>query len=516
MLPLRARRLGAQALLCPANLAPLACPRYVVVVIHDAAPLRHPGWYSSTYAAWQRLVLPADRAPRAPASITVSRVLPRRAGATLLGVDAVVDPRRRRRALHARRRPRAGAPRARARAAVRAVRRLAHGAQEPRRARARRARAGRRRGRASWWPAGTGRSSRASTGLDAPAPARPRRRRAAARPLRGRRGLRAALALRGLRAAGAGGDGVRHAGRGGGRGRAARDVRRRRAARRARAARRSPPRSRACWATTPSASGCAPPGSSAPRGFSWDATARAVDALLSGAAAAPSPGTRSSDGALTSCPARMRRRPDQSNALWVGLGRQPRVPVHVLDPQLRARRGEQPQAAAQPAAPGRVSVVSKPIGSSALPCAAGHDSSVTQTRLAAVAVPAHHAAGDSRTSRDTLRRLAGVRVERDGVERARARRRGRSGAAPPSSVRQAGEDRARARVGRLAARRGRREQRARSDVRERLPRPVAASRFGSFQICHARIGRRAISGCSAHSEPLRPVAADERGAGSGA
>ena len=56
-LPARAAQLGAAALLCPANLAPLAFTRNVVV-IHDAAPLRHPGWYSRAYAAWQRRVLP--------------------------------------------------------------------------------------------------------------------------------------------------------------------------------------------------------------------------------------------------------------------------------------------------------------------------------------------------------------------------------------------------------------------------------------------------------------------------
>jgi glycosyltransferase involved in cell wall biosynthesis len=56
-LPARAAQLGAAALLCPANLAPLAFPRNVVV-IHDAAPLRHSGWYSRAYASWQRRVLP--------------------------------------------------------------------------------------------------------------------------------------------------------------------------------------------------------------------------------------------------------------------------------------------------------------------------------------------------------------------------------------------------------------------------------------------------------------------------
>jgi glycosyltransferase involved in cell wall biosynthesis len=65
VLPARAVRLRARALLCPANLAPLAFRRSVVV-IHDAAALRHPAWYSRGYAAWQRLVLPvvARRAAR--------------------------------------------------------------------------------------------------------------------------------------------------------------------------------------------------------------------------------------------------------------------------------------------------------------------------------------------------------------------------------------------------------------------------------------------------------------------
>jgi glycosyltransferase involved in cell wall biosynthesis len=57
-LPARAARLRARALLCPANLAPLAFRRNVVV-IHDAAALRHPEWYSRTYAAWQWRMLPA-------------------------------------------------------------------------------------------------------------------------------------------------------------------------------------------------------------------------------------------------------------------------------------------------------------------------------------------------------------------------------------------------------------------------------------------------------------------------
>jgi glycosyltransferase involved in cell wall biosynthesis len=94
-LPARAKRLGAGALLCPANLAPLAFDRNVVV-IHDAAPLRHPGWYSRAYAAWQRRLLPAI-ARRALHVITVSE-FSRSELRELLGLERVsvvaggVDP----------------------------------------------------------------------------------------------------------------------------------------------------------------------------------------------------------------------------------------------------------------------------------------------------------------------------------------------------------------------------------------------------------------------------------------
>jgi glycosyltransferase involved in cell wall biosynthesis len=68
VLPVRAR--AFDALLCPANLAPVAAP-HNVVILHDAAPLRHPAWYSGAYAAWQRRLLPAI-ARRARHVITVS------------------------------------------------------------------------------------------------------------------------------------------------------------------------------------------------------------------------------------------------------------------------------------------------------------------------------------------------------------------------------------------------------------------------------------------------------------
>jgi glycosyltransferase involved in cell wall biosynthesis len=101
VLPARAARLGAAALLCPANLAPVAFPR-TVVVLHDAAPLRHPGWYSRTYAAWQQRLLPL-LARRALHVITVSEfsrrelgelldLAPERVSVVPGGVDAAFAP----------------------------------------------------------------------------------------------------------------------------------------------------------------------------------------------------------------------------------------------------------------------------------------------------------------------------------------------------------------------------------------------------------------------------------------
>src|SRR5919201_2126894 len=57
VLPITAARRRAPLLLCPANLAPLAFPRNVVV-LHDMAAVRHPEWYTRAYAAWQRRVIP--------------------------------------------------------------------------------------------------------------------------------------------------------------------------------------------------------------------------------------------------------------------------------------------------------------------------------------------------------------------------------------------------------------------------------------------------------------------------
>jgi glycosyltransferase involved in cell wall biosynthesis len=84
VLPALAARRRAALLLGPANLAPLAFPRNVVVV-HDAAALREPGWYSRLYVTWQRAVLPA-LARRALHVVTVSQ-FSRRELVELLGAD---------------------------------------------------------------------------------------------------------------------------------------------------------------------------------------------------------------------------------------------------------------------------------------------------------------------------------------------------------------------------------------------------------------------------------------------
>jgi glycosyltransferase involved in cell wall biosynthesis len=83
VLPVTGR--GAEVIYCPANLAPLASRRNVVVM-HDAAALQHPEWYSPLYTRYQRLLLPA-LARRARLVITVSE-FSRREVATAMGVAA--------------------------------------------------------------------------------------------------------------------------------------------------------------------------------------------------------------------------------------------------------------------------------------------------------------------------------------------------------------------------------------------------------------------------------------------
>ena len=84
VLPALAARSRAAALLCPANLAPLAFPRNVVV-LHDAAALRRPDWYSPAYAALQARLMPA-LARRALHVVTVSE-FSRCELVALLGLD---------------------------------------------------------------------------------------------------------------------------------------------------------------------------------------------------------------------------------------------------------------------------------------------------------------------------------------------------------------------------------------------------------------------------------------------
>jgi glycosyltransferase involved in cell wall biosynthesis len=98
VLPAQAAATRAGAILCPANLAPLASRR-TVVVLHDVAPLREPAWYSSLYVRWQRAVLP--RIARRAARIVTPSAFSRDEVVALLGVpesrvDVVpggVDPR---------------------------------------------------------------------------------------------------------------------------------------------------------------------------------------------------------------------------------------------------------------------------------------------------------------------------------------------------------------------------------------------------------------------------------------
>jgi glycosyltransferase involved in cell wall biosynthesis len=83
-LPALAARLHARAIFSPANLAPLAWPRNVVVV-HDAAVLRMPAAYSRAYRTWHRR-LGIRAARRARAVVTVSE-FSRRELLDLVGLD---------------------------------------------------------------------------------------------------------------------------------------------------------------------------------------------------------------------------------------------------------------------------------------------------------------------------------------------------------------------------------------------------------------------------------------------
>jgi glycosyltransferase involved in cell wall biosynthesis len=86
-LPLRAVR--DDLILCPANLAPVV-GRRCAVIIHDAAVLREPSWYSPLYTRVHQALLPRI-ATRAAEVLTVSEFSAREL-AELLGIEARVVP----------------------------------------------------------------------------------------------------------------------------------------------------------------------------------------------------------------------------------------------------------------------------------------------------------------------------------------------------------------------------------------------------------------------------------------
>jgi glycosyltransferase involved in cell wall biosynthesis len=87
VLPVLAR--GAEVLVNPANLAPLGFRRNVVI-IHDAAALREPSWYSPAFVRWQRFVLP--RIARGAARVVTDSRFSQGELRELLGVEAAVVP----------------------------------------------------------------------------------------------------------------------------------------------------------------------------------------------------------------------------------------------------------------------------------------------------------------------------------------------------------------------------------------------------------------------------------------
>ena len=264
-LPVRAAQLRARALLCPANVAPLAHPRN-----GDRDPRRGRAAPSRLVLARLRRLAAADAAGPGPSRAARRdriRVLARRARRVARpGARARLGDRRRGRArVHPRRRRRAGARREHGlERALRSLRRVADRAQEPRRARPRRGAAGRR------WNRGR-RRRRPPAAVRARGRARRRCGSSARSPTRLLPGLYAgaeAFVLpsfyEGFGLCGARGDGVRRPGRRRRRRRAARDRRRRRAPGRRPRPAGSGPRSSTSSPTPPSASGCGPPASHAP------------------------------------------------------------------------------------------------------------------------------------------------------------------------------------------------------------------------------------------------------------
>ena len=140
----------AELLLSPANLAPLAGRRNVVV-IHDSAPFREPAWYGRAYGVWHRALVP--RVARRARLVIVPSEHVRGELAELFGLAGRARACGRRRAWtppSPPRRPGAAPAPPRPRPALRARRRHRQPAQEP--GAARRDRRRRSRRTASTWP----------------------------------------------------------------------------------------------------------------------------------------------------------------------------------------------------------------------------------------------------------------------------------------------------------------------------------------------------------------------------
>ena len=217
--------LPGEIVYCPAMLGPVRRAKHNVMCIYDAASVRHPEWYTSSYARYQARVLPR-LAQRARLVITASRFA-RTEVVEVLGADPAsthVIPL----GVGERFTPDADPSPARAAFGLERPYVLTVGSLIARKnfdalAQA----ADTLRAKGSTW---SRRAQAAATCARAERGPRARLRGpgAPARPLRGRGRVHAAVAVRGLRPARAGGDGLRRAGGGIGQGRVARGVRERR------------------------------------------------------------------------------------------------------------------------------------------------------------------------------------------------------------------------------------------------------------------------------------------------
>ena len=235
-LPALARRARAALVFSPANLAPLAWPRNVLVM-HDAAVLREPDAYSRAYVLWhRRFGLAAAR--RALAVITVSE-FSRRELVSLAGLDPArvhVVPGGVSERFH----PGVDHERVTSKLGLRRPYVLTIATADRRKNLASLAVAAARlaeEGIDLVWAGDDRPYFSASGSIPGSAVAGLCRRRRPPGPVRGRAGVRAPVALRGLRPDLPGGDGVRGPGRGSRPGGPARDLRRRRPAGRSRRSR---------------------------------------------------------------------------------------------------------------------------------------------------------------------------------------------------------------------------------------------------------------------------------------